>query len=74
MSGINQLHMPQQLNPLAVTYSANRASKYTIIFELGTTTHIAQHLRAMPHLVNVQQGVSSHQRKPKEIFSQGSPI
>jgi hypothetical protein len=56
------------LNPLAMTYSAYSASKYTIIFQLGTFTHIAQELRAMPHLVNVQQGVSSHQRKPGENF------
>jgi hypothetical protein len=68
MPGIHQLHMPQQLNPLVVTYSTHSTSKYTIDFQLGTSTHIAQDLGAMPPLVNVHQGVSSHQRMSGEFF------
>jgi hypothetical protein len=69
MSGIHQLHMPRQLNPLAMTYSTHSASKYTIIFQLGTSTHIAQDLKAMPHLVNVQQGVISSKKAGGKFFS-----
>jgi hypothetical protein len=62
------------IEPLAMTYSAHSASKYTITFQLGTSTHITQDLGEMPRLVNVQKGVSSHQRKLGEIFSQASII
>ena len=51
MSGIHQQYMPRQLNLLIVPYSSHSSSKYTTVSQLGTSTHIAQDLGAMPHQV-----------------------